>query len=116
MAPHFQDLPQGQVDFISWTQEKQVRQIQEMTIGIMPLLNSVESKGKCSYKMLLYMACGIPVVVSPVGMNAEVLQKGDVGFGASSIDEWVSALDDLIRNPENGRRMGDGTIERVLIH
>ncbi len=104
--PRFQDIPRGQVDFIPWTRKDEARLIREMTIGIMPLDNSVESRGKCSFKMLLYMASGLPVVVSPVGMNAEVLRKGEVGFGASSIEEWVGALDDLIRHPENGLRFG----------
>ena len=111
--PRFQELPQGQVEFIRWTREEQVRLIQEMTIGIMPLDNSIESQGKCSFKMLLYMACGLPVVVSPIGMNAEVLRKGEVGFGASSLEEWVSALDDLIRDAE--KRLGMGKIARKII-
>jgi glycosyltransferase involved in cell wall biosynthesis len=104
--PHFQFLPGNQLQFIRWTLENQVRLIQEMTIGIMPLDNTVISRGKCSFKMLLYMACGLPVVASPVGMNADILQKGSVGFGAASEGDWVDQLDVLLRNPELGFRMG----------
>jgi glycosyltransferase involved in cell wall biosynthesis len=77
-----------------------------MTIGIMPLEDSVICRGKCSFKMLQYMACGIPVVVTPCGMNAEVLQKGCVGFGARTDAEWIDALDALITNPDLAARMG----------
>jgi glycosyltransferase involved in cell wall biosynthesis len=112
--PQFQSLPARQVQYVRWTAENQVRLIQEMTIGIMPLDNSVVSRGKCSFKMLLYMACGVPVVVSPVGMNAEVLEKGNVGLGATSESDWVAQVNGLLRNPERGFQMGRAGREVVL--
>jgi glycosyltransferase involved in cell wall biosynthesis len=112
--PKFQSLPASQVHYVRWTAENQVRLIQEMTIGIMPLNDSVVSRGKCSFKMLLYMACGVPVVVSPVGMNAEVLEKGNVGLGATSESDWVAQLNELLRNPERGFQMGRAGREVVL--
>jgi len=114
--PRFQDLPGDQFEFVPWRRERQAQDIQEMTIGIMPLDDSEESRGKCSYKMLLYMACGLPVIVSPVGMNADVLQKGELGIGASSVDEWIAGLDDLIRDPEKRARMGNTGREVVAKH
>jgi len=48
---------------------------------------TVWARGKCSFKMLQYMACGIPVVVSPVGMNENVLAMGEIGMGATTIDD-----------------------------
>jgi glycosyltransferase involved in cell wall biosynthesis len=112
--PRFQFLPANQLQFIRWTAESQVRMIQEMTIGIMPLDNTVISRGKCSFKMLLYMACGLPVVVTPVGMNADVLQEGRVGFGAASECDWVDHLDVLLRDPELALQMGRVGREVVL--
>ncbi len=79
---------------------------QEMTIGIMPLDDTDASRGKCSYKMIQYMSCGIPVVVSPIGINTEVLQKGDVGFGVGTPAEWANALKTLLRNPDLCQRLG----------
>jgi glycosyltransferase involved in cell wall biosynthesis len=114
--PRFQSLPGNQVQYIRWTAENQVRMIQEMTIGIMPLDNTVSSRGKCSFKMLLYMACGLPVVVTPVGMNADVLQMGKVGFGAASERDWVDHLEVLLRNPEMGFQMGRVGREVVMQH
>jgi len=105
-APEFRSLPSDQVEYIRWTPANEARTIQEMTIGIMPLNDTVSARGKCSYKMLLYMACGLPVVVSPVGMNAEVLEQDNVGFGAASSCDWVERLDELLRNPELRSRMG----------
>ena len=90
--PSFRTIPEKRVQFIPWSPENEVKGVQSMTVGIMPLADGEWEKGKCSYKMLQYMACGVPVVVSPVGMNAQILALGEVGLAASFHDEWVEAL------------------------
>lgn len=90
--PKFRMLPGERVEFIAWSPETEVKGVQTMTVGIMPLADGEWEKGKCSYKMLQYMACGIPVVVSPVGMNSQILALGDFGLAATSQAEWVEAL------------------------
>lgn len=105
-VPKFSILDTSQVEFIPWSPENEVRTIQEMTVGLMPIDDSLYACGKCSYKMLLYMSCGVPVVVSPVGMNAEVLGLGELGFGASTGDEWIESVSWLLRNPEKRKAMG----------
>lgn len=95
------------VEFVRWSPDGEVRAIQEMSIGLMPLDDSVAARGKCSLKMLLYMACGVPVVVSPVGTNAEVLARGAVGCGARTDDDWVDAVDELLRDPRRRRSLGE---------
>jgi glycosyltransferase involved in cell wall biosynthesis len=104
-APNVPSL-RGRVEFVPWSAETEVRAIQGMTVGVMPLDDSIASRGKCSLKMLLYMACGLPVVVSPVGSNRDVLSFGEVGFGALSDDDWVGALDTLLLQPRRARELG----------
>lgn len=104
--PIFRNIPKSRIEFIHWTPENEVESIRSMTIGIMPLENSNWERGKCSYKMLLYMACGLPVVVSPVGMNKQLLSMGDVGVGAISQKEWVDAILDLLSSAKDRKRMG----------
>ena len=53
------------------------------------------TKGKCSYKMLQYMACGVPVIVSPVGMNVKILSQREVGLSAITNEDWIAALQKL---------------------
>jgi glycosyltransferase involved in cell wall biosynthesis len=77
-----------------------------MSVGLMPLADSDWCNGKCSYKMLCYMATGLPVVVTPAGMNCEVLALGDAGFGATTEQEWVDALIALIDDAGLRQRMG----------
>ncbi|MCL4849510.1 MAG: group 1 glycosyl transferase, partial [Acidobacteria bacterium] len=73
-------------------------------------------RGKCSYKMLLYMSSGVPVVVSPVGMNADVLTLGPVGLGPRTDREWTDALVDLATNADWRLRAGVIGREIVLHH
>ncbi len=107
MPPQLTSLPPHQYEFIRWTPETEVIAIQSMDIGIMPLADTVFARGKCSYKMLLYMACALPVVVSPVGMNREVLLLGAIGYDATSLDEWIDALRELTQDPSLRRQMGN---------
>jgi glycosyltransferase involved in cell wall biosynthesis len=104
--PHFSILPPHKVEYIRWSPAIEVRSIQEMTVGLMPLEDSAFARGKCSYKMLLYMSCGVPVVVSPVGMNVEVLARGRCGFAATGMNEWIDAIDELLSNPDAAAAQG----------
>jgi glycosyltransferase involved in cell wall biosynthesis len=106
IRPEFRIIPDSRIEYIRWSPTNEVRTIQEMTVGLMPLDDSQWSRGKCSYKMLLYMSCGRPVVVSPVGMNAEVLCEGEIGYGARTHDEWVDAIEQVLADNNNANRMG----------
>lgn len=95
--PAFKEIKEFQ--YIKWCAETENSDIQKMDIGLMPLDNSEWSKGKCSFKMLQYMSCGIPVVVSPVGMNLDVLKKGEIGFGPIDYyTDWIDSLRILIND------------------
>ena len=83
---------EDRIDFIKWSPENEVSTIQSMSIGLMPISDSEWSKGKCSYKMLLYMACGVPVVVSPFGMNQDILRSAPVGIGVTSDSDWPESI------------------------
>lgn len=104
--PAFLTLDPDRVEYERWTPERQVASLQEFTIGIMPLTDSPWARGKCSYKMLTYMAVGVPVLVSPVGMNVEVLAHGRSGFAAQSIDDWTDTLSTMLSDAGMRRQMG----------
>lgn len=101
------DVPGHQLEFVPWSPEIEVQTIQSMDIGIMPLRDTLWSRGKCSYKMLLYMSCGVPVVVSPVGMNAEILEMASVGHAAANSDDWIAALEAVIQDSSKATAMGE---------
>jgi len=112
--PVFKQIPQDLVTFVPWTADNEVECIQKMSVGLMPLEDSMWTRGKCSYKMLLYMACGIPVAVSRVGMNHELLTEADVGIGAVNNDEWLSGLMMLMNDAEARAEFGNAGRRLVL--
>ena len=116
MANHFRALPgvaAERVEFVEWSPANEAPVVSGFDVGLMPLPDSDWARGKCAFKMLQYLACGVPAVVSPVGMNAQVLAMGEVGLAASSQDEWVEALVTLARDPERGVALGRGGRELV---
>jgi glycosyltransferase involved in cell wall biosynthesis len=82
--------------FITWDTEQEVKALQSIDIGIMPLPNDPWSKGKCGFKALQYMALAKPVVISPVGVNTEIINDQINGFLAASEGEWQKAIKALL--------------------
>ena len=99
-------LPADKVRFVRWSMEEEISVLHSMSVGIMPLADDKWARGKCAFKMLQYMGVGLPVIVSPVGMNREVLEKGEVGLAAGTNDEWYQALESLYRNKSLGVKLG----------
>lgn len=91
-AADFADTP---VETWRWTEETEVASIQQFDIGIMPLPNTPWERGKCGYKLIQYMACGVAVVASPVGVNREIVKQDENGLLAGD-GEWEEALARLL--------------------
>lgn len=105
--PEFSQLDPNRVRFVPWSREVEVDMIRDMDVGLMPLADDPWARGKCSYKMLQYMSCALPSVVSPVGMNVDVLASAELGFGASTSDEWADALITYAKDRALARRHGE---------
>jgi glycosyltransferase involved in cell wall biosynthesis len=93
-------------EFILWSLETESAETARFDIGIMPLQDDFFSRGKCSFKAIYCMAHGVPVVISPVGMNAELVESGRNGFLADTVEEWTDALGRLVEDVELRRRLG----------
>lgn len=104
--PSLSQLPADRVDFVRWSPENEVRVLQDLAIGIMPLPDTPWTRGKCSFKMLTYMACGVATVASDVGMNSDVFSRGACGVPVRTDEEWTDALIDLLRDEPKRRAMG----------
>jgi glycosyltransferase involved in cell wall biosynthesis len=94
------------IKFIKWTEATEVQSIQNFDIGIMPLEDSPWEKGKCAYKLIQYMGCGISVVASPVGMNTQVVKDGINGYLAKNEKQWISVLEDMLHDKTKCRTFG----------
>lgn len=101
------DLPRDRLDFVPWRADGEVGRIQRLDVGIMPLQDDDWSRGKAGFKLIQYMACGLPFVASPVGANPAVGgADGDCGHYATSAADWTDALDRLLGDPDLRARLG----------
>lgn len=91
---------------LPWSEASEVESLSQIDVGIMPVADAPFERGKCGYKLVQYMACGLPVVAPPVGANAEIIEHGLDGFLVHSDDEWIAALSELRASPELRARMG----------
>lgn len=96
-----------------WTEETEARSIGAFDVGIMPLVDGPFERGKCGYKLIQYMASGLPVIASPVGVNCDIVEHGVNGFLAKTEAEWETALIALIRDPKLRARMGQAGRRKV---
>ena len=104
------DLP---LVFERFTVECEARCLEDFDVGLMPLEDTAWNRGKCSFKALQCMAVGRPVVLSPVGMNREVIEPGVSGVFAATEGEWVSELRRLVDDP--GMRSSMGAAARLVV-
>lgn len=107
---NLKDVP---VEIRDWSEETEVAEILRCDVGIMPLPDAPWERGKCGYKLIQYMACGRPVVASPVGVNSQIVEQEVSGFLAGANSEWINALTILRDDKVLRNRMGVGARIKV---
>lgn len=99
-------LPGLEVEVLPWSESGEVQTIARMDIGIMPLVDGPWEKGKCGYKLIQYMACGVPVVASAVGVNIDIVKQNECGLLAGDVKSWELALSKLLASEVDRERFG----------
>jgi len=97
-----------------WSEDTEARLVSEMDIGIMPLKDGPWEKGKCGYKLIQYMACSIPVIASPVGVNTSIVVGNNCGYLADDNDSWFIALESLIKSKVERIALGSNGRQAVI--
>lgn len=99
-------VPGLNAECVPWSEATEAQAVAGFDIGIMPLPDDEWERGKCAYKLIQCMACGKPVVASPVGANCDVVADGENGFLADGDAAWTAALDRLAGDAALRRRLG----------
>jgi glycosyltransferase involved in cell wall biosynthesis len=94
------------VENVPWSLEREVELFNTCDIGIYPLPDDEWTRGKCGFKAIQFMACSVPVVASPVGVNREIVEDGVSGFLAETPERWKEKLTLLITRPDMRAALG----------
>lgn len=113
-APEKFPFDNKRIVFRKWQADTENEMINEFSVGLMPMPENPWTLGKCSAKMLQYMACSIPTIASPVGNNQKLFQQADIGFAAASSQDWLQFFHLLKNEPQvaatlgkNGRKLAE---------
>jgi glycosyltransferase involved in cell wall biosynthesis len=96
----------GPATFLRWTLEEEASVFSRFAIGLMPLPDTPYTRAKAGFKLLQYMAAGVPVVASPVGINRTLVEMSQAGFVATDPGEWETAIRTLAGDPALRAEMG----------
>jgi glycosyltransferase involved in cell wall biosynthesis len=96
-----------------WSEETEVDLINSFDVGVMPLPDDEWARGKCAFKLVQYMACGVPVVASRVGANIDLVTE-ECGFLVRTADQWVEAFRQLWKQPLIREKMGLASRDRAV--
>jgi len=102
------------VEALPWREDTEVALLNSFDIGLMPLPDDEWARGKCGLKAITYLACGVPAIVSPVGVNTDIVEHGINGLHASTEAEWYEALCRLIDDAELRQKLGAAGRETVV--
>jgi glycosyltransferase involved in cell wall biosynthesis len=99
-------LPGVAFEARKWSLKREHAEFGELDIGLYPLPDSPWTRGKCGFKAIQYLAAGVPVICSPVGVNREIVEHERSGLYAETDAEWAGALERLLDDAAERRRMG----------
>lgn len=103
-------FPDGiDVQCVKWSLDSEFEELETFDVGVMPLFDDEFTRGKGGYKLLQYMAMGIPSVCSPVGINSEIIVNGVNGFNANSENEWFDFLELLFLDLSLRKNLGENS-------
>lgn len=113
VCDQFFDLQNIPVEKHAWSLETQVADLVSSDIGLAPLPDNRFTRGKCGFKILQYAAAGLPIIASPIGVNAEYVMQGITGYHASNNRQWIDGITELIRSPQLRKEMGQAARTHV---
>ena len=94
---------------IPWDNDNEIDKIKEIDIGLMPLNDGPVEQGKCGFKLIQYMGCGVVSIASAVTINKEIIDHEVDGYlvFSNSKEEFTSVMQKAIENKVHFDEMGE---------
>jgi glycosyltransferase involved in cell wall biosynthesis len=108
------ELPLKSWRFVPWNPATEIEDLLQLDVGIMPLTADRWSEGKCGFKLIQYMALGIPALASPVGVNRVIVDEGINGYQYETPEEFVAGLRRLLESADRRREFGISAREKIV--
>ncbi len=110
------EIPGVKVSMVPWSYQTEIQEMAEFDIGLMPMPKDRWTLGKCSLKLLQYMAMEIPSVATRWGSNKEVVEEGVDGLLADEPEEWFEKISLLIQDAALRKKTGAAARQKILSH
>jgi glycosyltransferase involved in cell wall biosynthesis len=98
-----------------WNEDWEVEDIKQFDVGIMPLDDTLFNRGKCGFKLIQYMACGLSTISTPLEANIKI-DQGNGNLFASTNCEWYDKFVYIYNNKELFSEVGRLNRETVKKH
>jgi glycosyltransferase involved in cell wall biosynthesis len=106
VCDRFIDIDGVQVIKKQWRPEDVSDDLKSFDVGVMPISDDPWTRGKCGFKVVQYLAAGVPAIASPVGLNRDLVVPGRTGLWAETLEEWEERFVQLAGDRELRARMG----------
>lgn len=113
VADDFKEIPGVKTNFVKWSLDSQYSLISGFDVGLMPLSSDPFSEGKAAFKLIQYMACGVPSVCSPVGMNQEVAAGNENCLVSDNYEDFAGHITRLLADENLRKKIGEKGREAV---
>lgn len=100
--------------YLKWKRESEITDLARISIGVMPLEKDIWSEGKCGFKGLQYMSLGIPALMSPVGVNTQIVSHKVNGFLPVKLEDWKNQLELLLTDVDLRRKIGEAGKKTIV--
>ena len=100
-------------EFVKWQKETEIDDLLRFNIGLMPLTLDKWANGKCGFKALQYMSLGVPAIVSPVGVNTDIVEHGKNGYVCNTVEEWETSLRSVLSDKDKVKTVAQNSRKKI---
>lgn len=109
------DQPNADLEVIRvpWSLETEIESLYRIDVGLMPLYDNAEERGKCGFKLIQYMGLGIVSIASAVTVNTEIVDDGENGFLVRDQGDWLRVIEEVLARRAEFPQIGAAARKKI---